>query len=115
MIGRLQALLLAAAGLDLKTAEGTVPSAGRFQRRTKQRRGGGNGGRPARDSRTRSRATRPAASGRHATHLDLPADLPFDPRCEKPASRRPMITPWVCFALLWVWFAAGPGTIAKRR
>lgn len=30
MIGRLQALLLAAAGLDLKTAEGAVPSAGRF-------------------------------------------------------------------------------------
>ncbi len=30
MIGRLQALLLAAAGLDLKSAEGAVPSAGAF-------------------------------------------------------------------------------------
>jgi hypothetical protein len=77
MIGRLQALLLAAAGLDLKTSEDAVSSAGRFRRGTKQRRGGGNGGRPAGHSGTRSRATRPAASGRHETHLDLPADLPL--------------------------------------
>jgi hypothetical protein len=55
---------------------------------------------PAGHSGTRSRATRPAASGGHETHLDLPADLPLNPRYEKPGRRRPMITPWVCFAPL---------------
>ena len=73
------------------------------------------GGQPAGRRGTRGRATRLTASDRHETHLDLPADLPLSPRCEKSASRLPRITLWVFFAALWVFFAAGPGRTAKRR
>src|SRR6516165_2518106 len=64
---------------------------------------------------------RPAGSLDHITSQpgspgrDLPADLALSPRYGKSASQRPIIRPWVFFAALWAYLAAGPGRIAKRR
>src|SRR5262245_41803847 len=91
-----------------------APMGGRYRRGAEPRRGGGN------DSHLTGIAVlaveplaRPPQAG--TKHVDLPADLPLHPRCQKPASWRPRITPWVSLAALWVCIAAGPGRIAKRR
>jgi hypothetical protein len=78
-----------------------------------QRRGGSNSGWPAGHRGTRSRATRPIASGTHENTWTCRLICPSG--CEKSAGRRSMIPLWVFFAALWASFAAGPERIAKRR